>query len=429
MPFTMTMPKLSPTMEEGTIAKWHKKIGDYVESGDLILEVATDKATVEYNALDAGWLKKMLKQEGQSARVNEPLAVFTEEKNESIDGYQPEGEEGVVSVSQAKAEPVLKKSKNIPQATKAATQAPTITSKPKLEKEVRAERIIASPLAKTLAKKHGIDLSSIQGTGPRGRITSRDLDEAATSSEEISEPTSQHFPTPAPVSSFEVTERPLSPVRKVIAARLQYSKQTIPHFYLRQEMNVDQLVSLREETKKLERNFTINDFIIKAVAIALKKHPNVNVGFNQEMQAVIHYPSVDLSIAVTISGGLITPIIKDAQAKSLTHLSQEIKQLAQKAKEGKLQPHEYQGGSFTISNLGMFGVTDFQAIINPSQAAILAIGTIQEKPVVKNGVIVAGRVLSITLSCDHRAIDGAEGAQFMQTLRQLIENPILFLSE
>lgn len=440
MPFTVTMPKLSPTMVEGIIAKWHKKAGDYVESGDLLLEIATDKATVEYNALDAGWVRKVLKQEGQKAQVNEPLAIFTEEKTESIEGYEPEG-----IATSAKAEAPLPKAASKPAAKPVQSQAQPSTPKPAKTQVAEArcapslqsapkptctasqkqppERVIASPLAKTLAKQQGIDLHRVKGSGPHGRITSRDLD---TVQEEI---TTSTYNTQEEIISPEIEEHPLSPMRKVIGERLQYAKSNIPHFYLRQEMNVDQLVAFREETKKLERNYTVNDFIIKAVAVALKKHPHVNCGFNPDTQAIIRYPTVDLAIAVTIPGGLITPILKHADAKPLSRLSQEIKHLASKAKEGKLQPHEYQGGSFTISNLGMFGITDFQAIINPPQAGILAIGTVQDKPVVKNGVVVPGKVLSITLSCDHRAIDGAEAAQFIQTLKQLIENPILFLSE
>jgi pyruvate dehydrogenase E2 component (dihydrolipoamide acetyltransferase) len=210
---------------------------------------------------------------------------------------------------------------------------------------------------------------------------------------------------------------------------LQYSKTTIPHFYVRQEINVEALAALREDVKRFERNLTINDFIIKATAVALKHHPEVNAGFHEERKTILRFNHIDIAVAVTIPGGLITPILHDADQKTIATISQEIKLLAAKAREGKLKPHEYQGGSFTISNLGMFGVTDFQAIINPPQAAILAIGTVRDTPVVKNGQIVPGKMLSATLSCDHRAIDGAEAAAFMQTLRQLLENPILFLSE
>lgn len=423
MPFTLTMPKLSPTMTQGTIAKWHKKIGEYVEADELLLEVATDKATVEYNALDAGWLRKIVCQEGAKAEVNQPLAVFTEKESESIDSYTPEGIAPAIApkaAPKATPKPQIVPVKQVPialkETPKVQPKAPPVVATKATQ---RKDRPLASPLAKTLAREKGIDISHLKGTGPHGRIMSRDLDQEV----------EQTFQTADAIESFEVEEIALTPMRQVIAERLQYSKSTIPHFYLSQDIDVEALVKLREETKKLERSFTINDFVIKAVAIALRRHPNVNSGFNPENQTILRYPAVDLAVAVTIQGGLITPILRHADKKPLSALSQEIKTLAVKAKEGKLQPHEYTGGSFTISNLGMFGVTNFQAIINPPQAGILAIGAVHDKPVVKNGQVVAGKVLHITLSCDHRAIDGAEAAQFMQTVKQLIENPILFLSE
>jgi pyruvate dehydrogenase E2 component (dihydrolipoamide acetyltransferase) len=444
MPFTLTMPKLSPTMAEGTIAKWHKKVGDFVDSGELLLEISTDKATVEYNALDAGWLKKILLKEGAKAIINEPLAIFTEQEKESIDGYKPEGvspeaapmaapKAAPVSVAQPKPQ-VTKQApapqpKPVPIETKraAVTTAPTAKAMPE-----RSERIFASPLAKNIAKERGVNLGQVKGTGPHGRIMSRDLEMQNYQEQEVVEaqPATYNMPQAAAKTlPLQEEEIPLTPMRRVIAERLQYSKSTIPHFYVRQEIDVSALVALREEVKKFEKNFTINDFIIKAVALTLRKHPEVNSGFNPEKEALIRYPTVDISIAVTIQGGLITPILRNADRKSLAQVSQEIKQLASKAKDGKLKPEEFQGGSFTISNLGMFGVTDFQAIVNPPQAGILAIGTIQDKPVVKNGAVVPGKILSVTLSCDHRAIDGAEAAQFVKTLKELIENPILFLTE
>lgn len=428
MPFTLTMPKLSPTMAEGTIAKWHKKVGDFVEVNDLILEVATDKATVEYNALDAGYLRKILAQEGQKIQVNQPLAVFTENQTESIDGYIPEA---VVSKNDKAAPKVEQKAPArpslAPKPVEAAKPAPA-PSRP--TQPAASARVFASPLAKTLAKDKGMDLSQVKGTGPQGRIMSRDLAEATQAPVQTKAPkfemNEQTHPI-APITGYE--EVALTPMRKVIAERLQFSKSTIPHFYIRQEIEVSPLVEMRENVKKFEVNLTINDFIIKAVATALRKHPEVNCSFNEATESIIRFHAVDISVAVTIPGGLITPIIFQADQKPLAMISQEIKALAVKAREGKLAPEEYQGGSFTISNLGMFGVPDFQAIINPPQAAILAVGTIQDKPVVKNGQVVPGKILSLTLSCDHRAVDGMEAAQFMQTLKQLLENPILFLSQ
>lgn len=453
MPFTLTMPKLSPTMVEGTIAKWHKKVGEFAESGDLLFEVATDKATVEYNALDSGWIKKILKTEGQKAQVNEPLAILTEDEKESIVGYEPEG------IAPPSKEPARKEAprpaakeeqpkapipqKLAPKPLNIAQPVPKLESRLESKPESRYDRTLASPLAKNIARHQGLDISQIQGTGPHGRVMSRDLEAFASRQEEPTQPQQtqqKQAQQKEPVSKakdipsqatfpLEAEELPLSPMRKVIADRLQYAKSTIPHFYLRQEIEVTALVAMREEVKKFELNFTINDFIIKAVALALRKHPGVNSTFNPEKATITRIPTVDISVAVTISGGLITPIIANADKKPLAAISQEIKALAQKAKEGKLKPEEYQGGTFTISNLGMFGITDFQAIINPPQTAILAVGTIQEKPVIKNSTIVPGKVLSITLSCDHRAVDGAEAAHFIKTLRELLENPTLFLTQ
>jgi len=432
MPFTLTMPKLSPTMAEGTIAKWHKKVGDFVDAGDLLLEISTDKATVEYNALDAGFLKKIVLTEGQKAQINEPIAIFTENENESISGYAPEGASPAKTVEAAKPQTLAKPQ---PQIAEPKRAAPKPTLQPTHRASEKGERVFASPLAKNIARERGVDLGHVRGSGPHGRVMSRDLEgvvqmPAIEAPREI--PKQQAAPKQAPIVKTlpqELEEIPLTAMRKVIAERLQYSKQTIPHFYIRQEIEVSELVNLREQVKKLEKNFTINDFIIKAVALALRKHPEVNSGFNEEKEAIIRYPTVDISVAVTIQGGLITPIIRNADRKPIAEISQEIKLLASKAKEGKLKPEEFQGGSFTISNLGMFGVTDFQAIVNPPQAGILAVGTVQDKPVVKNGAIVPGKILSVTLSCDHRAIDGAEAAVFVKTLKELIENPVLFLTE
>jgi len=417
------MPKLSPTMSEGTIAKWHKKVGDFVEAGDLLLEIATDKATVEHNALDPGFLRKILCNPGEKAAVNAPLAILTENEKESIDGYEPEGVVAPApkSVTAAAPKPVVAPVKPVAKAAPAPVAAPKpVAPAPKAVKpqEKEATHVLASPLAKTLAKERGIDINRVKGTGPHGRILSRDLDRANLPQIQESEEESQ-----------EHEEIALTPMRKVIAERLQFAKSTIPHFYVRMEVDVDALVKLREETKKFEMNVTVNDFIVKACAIALKRHPGVNASFDQDRDVIIRHSSVDLAIAVTIQGGLITPIVRHSEKKSLLQLSKEVKTLAGRAKEGKLTPEEYQGGSFTISNLGMFGVADFQAIVNPPQAAILAVGAVQEKPIVKNGAIAVGKILNLTLSCDHRAVDGSDAAQFLQTMKQLLENPILFLAE
>lgn len=402
MPFTVYMPKLSPTMTEGVIAKWHKKEGDRVESGDVLLEISTDKATVEHAALDEGYLRTIVGKEGDKLQVNDPIAVFTETADESIEGYT--------------AKPLGQK------APKAKEEAPKkeAAAPAKQEQKQVQERVLASPLAKKLAKDKQIDLSQVEGSGPRGRIMSRDLERA---------PQVAAASVAAARPREAITFEPLTPMRAVIGARLQESKSTIPHFYVRQEVDALPISQLREELKRLEKNVTINDFIVKAVAIALKKHPEVNSGYDAQKKAAIRYAHTDICVAVTIPGGLITPIVTDASSKSLTEISAEVKLLASKAREGKLKPEEYQGGSFTISNLGMFGIDEMTAIINPPQGAILGVGAASDVPVVKNGQIVPGKRMTLTLSCDHRIIDGAEAAQFMRTLRQLIENPILFLSE
>lgn len=385
-------------MESGVIAKWHKKIGDKVESGDLLLEVSTDKATVEHNALDEGILRKILVEEGKEASVNQPIAVFTETAAESIDSYQPEG-----VVGEAPKEEMKKVAK---------PEAP-------IEKKSSSERIVASPLAKKLAATQGIDLTAIQGSGPRGRIVSKDLESAPLAKKPA-------FSTSS-IDAGTYEEIPLTQMRKVISQRLQEAKSTIPHFYVSQTINVENLISLREQLSHADVKVSINDCIIRACALALSDHPVINSGFNPQKQSVLQYKTIDISVAVSIEGGLITPIVSHADQKTLSQISQEVKGLVQKAKAGKLAPKEFQGGSFTVSNLGMFGITDFQAIINPPQAAILAVGGIQDIPIVKDNQVVPGKVMQLSLSVDHRVIDGVAAAQFIKTLQKYLENPISLL--
>lgn len=425
MPFTLTMPKLSPTMEMGTIVKWHKKIGEHINSGEVILDIATDKATLEFEMLDSGWLRAILLPEGKEGIVNAPLAIFTEEKEESIEGYVPEG-----TVADAQTTSTPAKDANQP------GPSPTVTTpspKPEIKPETKPTselstkekkstgRILASPLAKRLAREQGLDLSSVKGSGPSGRIMKRDLSQAR--------PLTGRAVSAIPqISAGTFEEIELTPMRKVIAQRLQAAKSTIPHFYVRQAVNVEALIYAREQLKAFEVNITFNDLIIKATALALREHPEVNSGFNAEKNQLIYYKTVDISVAVSIEGGLITPIVTHADLKSVLEISTEVKELAKRAKEGKLQPHEYQGGSFTVSNMGMYGITDFQAIINPPQAAILAVSGISDVPIIKNGIVVPGKQLNVTLSVDHRAVDGAAAAKFIKTLQRLLENPtILFI--
>jgi pyruvate dehydrogenase E2 component (dihydrolipoamide acetyltransferase) len=417
MPYTLYMPKLSPTMESGNLVKWHKKEGDSIQADDLLFEVATDKATVEHNAIDSGWLAKILVKEGQDAAVNQPVAILTEKKGESIEGYKPESISGETEMS---AEPVAEKAapKEAPRSKPFFEPPPLVPSAPKPADS--GKRMLASPLAKRLAKDQGLDLSSLQGSGPSGRIMSRDLAGAKKGGARGS----KTLPDIAPGS---YTEETLSPMRKVISQRLQESKSWIPHFYLQQTIDAEALVSFREQLKKLEHSISFNDCVVKACALALQHHPVVNSGFNANNQAIIHYQTVDVAVAVSVPGGLITPIIRFADYKDLADISTEIKELASRAKVGKLEPHEYQGGSFTVSNLGMFGTTNFQAIINPPQAAILAVGGILDAPVVKNGAVVPGKQMNLSLSVDHRVVDGVAAAEFMRSVQKLLENPISLL--
>lgn len=430
MPFTVTMPKLSPTMEEGTIAKWHKKVGDNVGAGDLLFEVATDKATVEFNALDGGWLRKIIIPEGKSAIVNQAVAVFTADQKENIDGYQPTGIQPAAKPTPAAA-PVETASQAAPttQPRGASLQQPAFLPEQPLEKYAFSspvttidKRVKATPLARKLAKEKGLDLTTVKGTGPSQRIVSKDLERAQATGTVVFGQREEPSVSPG---SYE--EEELTPIRKVIAQRLQESKSFIPHFYVQQTVDASALVSAREQLANMGIKVTVNDFVIKACAIALRQHPNINSGFNSVNQSIIRFKTIDISVAVSLESGLITPIIRHADYKNLGEISVEIRSLAKRAKEGKLDSHEYKGGSFTISNLGMFGITDFQAIINPPQAAILAVGGILDVPVVKNGAVVPGKTMSLTLSVDHRVIDGVAASEFLKDLKLIVENAATLL--
>lgn len=432
MPFTLTMPKLSPTMEEGTIAKWRKKEGDQVKMGDILFEIATDKATVEHGALDSGWVRKILVKEGESAVVNQPLAILTEEKDESIEGYQPEGAAPKAVTAPA---PVEKQTETSPQP---AAVRPTVTGglqQPSFVPEAPLSgydfkvptgdlsgRVPVSPLARKMAKERDLDLSTVKGSGPHGRIMSRDLDLA----QPAGTLTFGRREAPAlPPGSYE--EEALSSMRKIVGQRLQESKTFIPHFYCTQEVHVDKLISLRAELAAAGLKISFNDFLIRATALTLREHPNVNSGFNSVNNSLIRFKTIDIANAVSLPSGLITPIIRHADFKNLGQLCQEMKLLAARARDGKLSREEYVGGSFTISNLGMYGISEFTAIINPPQAAILAVGGIEERAIVKEGQIVPGKMMRLTLSADHRVLDGVDAAKFLKTLQKYLESPSLLL--
>lgn len=381
-------------MESGVIVKWHKKVGDKVEPGDLIIEVSTDKATVEHSVLDGGYLRQILVEEGGEAKVNDPIAIFTETADSVIE----------IAEEQASADAI-------------AAELPKEEAKP--VKEVQSSpskegRVKASPLAKKIAEQQNIDLSNISGSGPSGRIVKKDLEKTpSTKSSHVS-----------PALPKELKEEPLSPIRKIIAKRLQEAKNSIPHFYVTMEVYADALVHFREQLSHSGYKVSFNDLVVKAAAIALRSHPQINSGFNEKNQTIIRYPTIDISVAVSVESGLITPIVNQADHKTLSDISAEIRELVKKAKEGKLRPEEFQGGSFTVSNLGMYGVSEFQAIINPPQAAILAVSGILDKAIVKNGKIEIGKTLNLTLSVDHRVIDGVAAAEYLKTLQKILENPI-----
>jgi pyruvate dehydrogenase E2 component (dihydrolipoamide acetyltransferase) len=416
------MPKLSPTMEVGTIVKWRKKEGDAVKPGEVLMEVATDKATVEHNAIDAGYLRKILVPEKGEAVVNQPLAIFTEKKDESIEGYMPEGTmPNVAPKGEEKKEEESKPAAKPVPMTSSGLANPRFIPEPPLSDyqfTSASESTFASPLARKLAKERNIDLTTVKGTGPNHRITSRDLD--------LGQPSGlvtfgrQETPTIAPGTYEEET---LSPMRKVIGQRLQESKTFIPHFYVFQEVNAEPMVQLRTQLKNLGLSVSFNDFVIRACALTLRLHPVINSGYHSVNNTVIRFKTIDISVAVSVEGGLITPIIRHADFKNLGELGSEMKQLAKRARDGKLTREEYVGGSFTISNLGMFGITEFTAVINPPQAAILAVGGLNETPVVCDGTVVPGKMMRLVLSADHRVIDGAEAAKFMKDVQKLLENP------
>jgi pyruvate dehydrogenase E2 component (dihydrolipoamide acetyltransferase) len=427
------MPKLSPTMEEGTIVAWHKKVGDFVEAGDLLFEVATDKATVEHSALDEGWLRKILVSENDEAQVNQAVAIFTEEETESIEGYEPEGLALATTQEQASEDKenagdgAKDKVSPKPVPASGAMQQPAFEPPPPLEGESFGwergdrERLRISPLAKKHAEEHGLDLRTLKGTGPGGRIVLRDLDRAPRAGGQLA-------PTGAPtLAAGSYEEEKLTPMRKAIARRLQEAKTFIPHFYVRQSVDAAPMLVAREQMKGIGQKVTFNDFITRACALALRQHPVINSGYNSVNGTITRYQTIDVAIAVAMDEGLITPILRHADYKSISELSAETRALAKRARSGELAPHEYQGGSFTISNLGMYGIDDFVAVINPPQACILAVGGILDQAVVKDEAVVPGKVLNLTLSSDHRVVDGATAAEFLRTLKGLLENPLALL--
>ena len=420
MPINILMPALSPTMTEGNLARWLKKEGDAVKAGDVIAEIETDKATMEVEAVDEGVLAKILVQGGaQGVKVNDIIAVLTEE-----------GEDASAAAAPATAKPAAQPAAAAP----APNATPTAPAKPAAAATASKSggRVIASPLAKRIAALQGIDLSGIRGSGPNGRIVKADVEKVPKGTAKPAAAQAASAPTIPGTAQFGEPEFDLVPhtsMRKTIARRLQESKQFVPHFYLTVDCDIDKLLKLREEVNAASPKegpgaykVSVNDFVVKASAVALMQVPTANASWSDD--GVKMYKSADISVAVAIPGGLITPILRLANKKRITELSAEMKELAGRAKAGKLKPEEYTGGSFSVSNLGMFGIKDFSAVINPPQACILAVGAGEERAVVKNGQLAVATVMSCTLSVDHRAVDGAIGAEFLAAFKRLIENPI-----
>ena len=414
MPIIVTMPALSPTMEEGLISLWVVKVGDKVSDGSAICEIATDKSTVEFQAIDGGYIRKILVPQGSAAKVNAPIAVITQTLDEDISTLVFE-EETIKEVEVAPKKNEEPKISSAPSSMNVITFSPP-PPKTHVQKPLRATSY-ASPLAKKIASSKGLDLTSVKGSGPSGRIIAKDLEMARPVGIFGAGLKSIAYPD----GTFD--EIALTPMRKIIGERLQASKMMIPHYVISQSIVMDKVMALRVELKELGIKVTFNDFVIKAAALALRKHPEINMGYDSKKNVMIQYKTIDISLAVSIPEGLITPILWQVDFMSLERISSETKILALKAKEGTLAPNEYQGGSFTISNLGMFGVKGFQAVINPPQAAILAVGGISEIAMSKDGKLFSGHSMNVSISLDHRVIDGASGASFLNSFKFFLENP------
>jgi len=429
MAVNITMPALSPTMETGTLAKWLVKEGDTVKPGDIIAEIETDKATMEVEAVDEGKLGRILVPEGtEGVKVNAPIAVLLEEGEDAsaLAGGRP-----AAPAAAPRSDARVSAAPQVDKRAGGATPAPAPNG------AADGERIFVSPLARRMADQAGIKLEGLKGSGPHGRIVKADIDAALAQGKPAAQaapaaaptappraeaPAPAPAPTAPPAGAYE--EIALSSMRKVIARRLAESKQTIPHFYLSVDVELDALLDLRARLNArpgADYKLSVNDFVIKAVALALKKKPDCNASWGGDK--LFRYKDIDVSVAVAIEGGLITPIVRKADQKGLSTISAEMKDLAARAKAGKLKPEEFQGGGFSISNLGMYGIKDFSAVINPPQACILAVGAGEKRPVVKDDALAIATVMSCTLSVDHRVVDGALGAGFLQELKKLIEDP------
>ena len=433
------MPKLSPTMEEGQISRWLKKEGDKVSMGEPLAEIDTDKATMEMQALANGVLRKILINEGQSAPLGQTIAVIGE-PNEDIASLLSEGPAAAPKQEPPKQEQPQQQEQEKPapppppQAKAAAAgsspqaAAPVANGRQPQAAGGDSGRMIVSPLAARMAAEAGIDLRSLQGSGPGGRIIKRDIEEAM--SQPKAAPAQPAYPRAVEpgqlpqIGASPYRDEPASEVRKVIAKRLVTSLGPVPHFFLTTEIEMDRAAEMRKGINALDPDLkiSINDIIIKVVAAALRQHPEVNASFQGNF--IRYYEHADIGVAVAIEDGLITPVVRSANQKSLSEIAAEVRELAERARSRKLKPEEYTGASFSISNLGMFGIDEFTAVINPPEGAILAVGAMSAKPVVRENEIVIRQMMRVTMSCDHRVIDGATGAKFLQTFKKILENPL-----
>jgi pyruvate dehydrogenase E2 component (dihydrolipoamide acetyltransferase) len=436
MPIEILMPALSPTMTEGNLAKWVKKEGDAIKAGDVIAEIETDKATMEVEAVEEGTLGKIVVAEGtQGVAVNAVIALLLEE-GESADALG--------KAAAPKPAPAAEAPKTEP----AKVEAPKAEAAPAAKPAAadHGDRVFATPLARRMAEQAGVDLSGVKGSGPNGRIVKADIEAAA--GKPKAAPQAAAAPATAPkaapaaapaaaaltkdrvvalAGNIPYTEIPNTSMRKVIAKRLTEAKQTVPHFYLTVDCEIDQLLKIRAELNGRGDGYkiSVNDFVIRASALALKKVPAANASWSDDV--ILQWSQADIAVAVAIEGGLITPIIKQAEGKGLAAISSEMRDLGTRAKAGKLKLEEFQGGTFSISNLGMFGIKEFSAVINPPHGCILAVGAGEQRPVVKNGALAIATVMSCTLSVDHRVVDGAVGAAFLKAFKGLIEDPLSML--
>ncbi|WP_269218984.1 pyruvate dehydrogenase complex dihydrolipoamide acetyltransferase [Brevundimonas vesicularis] len=428
------MPALSPTMEEGVLARWHVKVGDVVSAGDVIAEIETDKATMEVEAVDEGEVTDILVAEGtEGVKVNTPIARLKDEGGAAAPKPVEKPAAKTEGAPKAEAAPAAD------EAPKPATSAAPAPAAPKSDS---GDRIFSSPLARRIAAQNGVDLKSIKGTGPHGRIVKRDVEAAGKAS---TQPATASSASPAataaeprkaqslaqmgiPDGSYDLI--PLDGMKKAVARRMVDSVQNVPHFPLFIDCEIDQLMAVRAKVNKMLEpqgiKVSVNDFVIKAAALALKMVPEANASYTPEGIAMHH--NADVSMAVAIDGGLITPIIKKAETKGLAQIATESKDLAKRARERKLKPEEFQGGTFSVSNLGMFGIKQFTSIINEPQGCIMSVGAGEQRAVVKNGQVVPATVMTVTLTCDHRVVDGATGARFLQAFKPLIEDPVAMLA-